>query len=174
MVQPASLLGTHAKGYEFDRPGSVWNCQWGHAFRRSHGINRKSRVLYPGPGLISSATWHSMSKKHVYALIIDHIPLFRFQRAILLCACFIVAWTPYAIFSFITSFFGVEISLELTTLPSMFAKSSTMYNPIIYFFLVKTYREEVKQFLPKRFRRIPRLRLIEDTTSRKQQKSGDS
>ena len=29
------------------RSGSVWNCLWGHALKISHGINRKSRVLYP-------------------------------------------------------------------------------------------------------------------------------
>ena len=29
----------------------------GHALKRSPGINRKSRVLYPGPGFLSSATW---------------------------------------------------------------------------------------------------------------------
>ena len=30
-------------------PGSVWNCLWGHALKRFPGINRKSRVSYPGP-----------------------------------------------------------------------------------------------------------------------------
>ena len=32
------------------RPGSVWNCLWGHALKRYPGINHKSRVLYHGPG----------------------------------------------------------------------------------------------------------------------------
>ena len=30
------------------RPGSVCNCLWGHALKRSPEINRKSMVLYPG------------------------------------------------------------------------------------------------------------------------------
>ena len=47
----------------------MWNCLWGHALNRSHGINRKSRVLYPGPGFLSSATWSSMPKKHYNGLI---------------------------------------------------------------------------------------------------------
>ena len=93
------------------------------------------------------------------------------QRGILLCACFIVAWTPYAIFSFITSFFDVTISAQLTTLPSMFAKSCTIYNPIIYFFTVKTYREEAKQYLGKLLKSLTRMRLTEETTSRKHQKT---
>ena len=73
MVQTASLFGTHALG-ESDsaarkskRPGSVWNCQWGHALKRSPGIIRKSRVSYPG--FLSSATWPSLPKKHYNGLI---------------------------------------------------------------------------------------------------------
>ena len=61
----------HALGLEFGsaaqlskRPGSVWNCLWGHALIRSPGIMRKSRVSYPGPGFLSSATWPSLPKKH--------------------------------------------------------------------------------------------------------------
>ena len=61
----------HALGLEFGRaarlskrPRSVWNCLWGHALKRSAGIIRKSRVSYPGPGFLSSATWHSLLKKH--------------------------------------------------------------------------------------------------------------
>ena len=64
-------IGTHALGLEFGsatqlskRPGSVWNCLWGNALKRSPGIIRKSRVLYPGPGFLSSATWLSLPKKH--------------------------------------------------------------------------------------------------------------
>ena len=62
-------------GKEFDsaarlseRPGSVWNCLEGHALKRPPGINRKSRVSYPGPGFLSSATWHSLPKKHYNGL----------------------------------------------------------------------------------------------------------
>ena len=46
------------------RPGSVWNCLCGNALKRSPGIIRKSRVSYPGPGFLSSATWPSLPKKH--------------------------------------------------------------------------------------------------------------
>ena len=65
----------HALGLEFGsaaqlskRPGSVWNCLWGNALKRSPGIIRKSRVSYPGPGFLSSATWHSLPKKHYNGL----------------------------------------------------------------------------------------------------------
>ena len=65
----------HVLGLEFGsaarlskRPGSVWNCLWGNALKRSPGIIRKSRVSYPGPGFLSSATWPSLPKKHYNGL----------------------------------------------------------------------------------------------------------
>ena len=65
----------HALGLEFGsaaqlskRPGSVWNCLWGNALKRSPGIIRKSRVSYPGPGFLSSATWPLLPKKHYNGL----------------------------------------------------------------------------------------------------------
>ena len=65
----------HAFGLEYGsaaqlskRPGSVWNCLWGNALKRSPGIIRKSRVSYPGPGFLSSATWPSLPKKHYNGL----------------------------------------------------------------------------------------------------------
>ena len=65
----------HALGLEFGsaaqlskRQGSVWNCLWGNALKRSPGIIRKSRVSYPGPGFLSSATWPMLPKKHYNGL----------------------------------------------------------------------------------------------------------
>ena len=65
----------HVLGLEFGsaaqlskRPGSVWNCLWGNALKRSPGIISKSRVLYPGPRFLSSATWPSLPKKHYKGL----------------------------------------------------------------------------------------------------------
>ena len=65
----------HALGLEFGsaaqlskRLGSVLNCLWGNALKRSPGIIRTSRVSYPGPGFLSSATWPSLPKKHYNGL----------------------------------------------------------------------------------------------------------
>ena len=65
----------HALGLEFGsaaqlskRSGSVLNCLWGNALKRSPGIIRMSRVSYPGPGFLSSATWPSLPKKHYNGL----------------------------------------------------------------------------------------------------------
>ena len=69
-------MARNALGLEFGsaarlskRPGGVWNCLWGHALKRSPGINRKSRVSYPGPGSLSSATSPSLPIKHYNGLI---------------------------------------------------------------------------------------------------------
>ena len=45
---------------------------WVHALKKPPDINRKSRVLYPGPGFLSRTTWPSMPKKH-YDGLITHI-----------------------------------------------------------------------------------------------------
>ena len=45
-------------------PGSVW----GNVLKRSPGIIRNSRVSYPGPGFLSSATWLVLPKKHYNGL----------------------------------------------------------------------------------------------------------
>ena len=64
-----------ASGLEFGsaaqlskRPGSVWNCLWGNALKRSHGIICKRRVSYPGLEFLSGATWPSLPKKHYNGL----------------------------------------------------------------------------------------------------------
>ena len=69
------FLFTRVLGWESDsaarlskRSGSVLNCLWGNALKRSPGIIRKSRVSYPGPGFLSSATWPSLPKKHYNGL----------------------------------------------------------------------------------------------------------
>ena len=84
----------HALGLEFGsaaqlskRPGSVWNCLWGNALKRSPGIIRKSRVSYPGPGFLSSATWPSLPKKHYNGLnLLGHSnPHTKEPSSVLLC-----------------------------------------------------------------------------------------
>ena len=68
-------MARNALGYEFGsaaqlskRPGSVWSCLWGNTLKKSPRIIRKSRVLYPVPGFLSSATWLSLPKKHYNGL----------------------------------------------------------------------------------------------------------
>ncbi|CAF3693937.1 unnamed protein product [Rotaria sordida] len=46
---------------------------------------------------------------------------------------FTIAWTPYAIVAFISSFFSPDLIPPLGgTIPAIFAKSSIYFNPFIY------------------------------------------
>ncbi|KAH0621808.1 hypothetical protein JD844_023446 [Phrynosoma platyrhinos] len=66
--------------------------------------------------------------------------------AILISVGFLSAWTPYATVSFWSIFHSSEsIPYIVTLLPCLFAKSSTAYNPFIYYTFSKTFRHEVKQ-----------------------------
>ncbi|KAM4772586.1 opsin-5 [Rhinophrynus dorsalis] len=53
--------------------------------------------------------------------------------AMLICAGFLIAWIPYAVVS-VWSAFGQpdSVPIELSVVPTMLAKSASMYNPIIY------------------------------------------
>ncbi|KAI4802230.1 hypothetical protein KUCAC02_020082 [Chaenocephalus aceratus] len=66
--------------------------------------------------------------------------------AVLVSFGFIVCWTPYAIVS-MWSILGDSSNIppEVSLLPCMFAKSSTVYNPLIYYIFSKSFRREVKQ-----------------------------
>ena len=91
----------HALGLEFGsaaqlskRPGSVWNCLRGNALK-SPGIIRKSRVSYPGPGFLSSATWPSLPKKHFNGLNQTKPNLILYRNigaCISLSQCLITRW----------------------------------------------------------------------------------
>lgn len=57
---------------------------------------------------------------------------------------FFAAWTPYAVVSFIAAFgFAEDIPTVAEIVPSIFAKTSSAYNPIIYFFTYKSFRESL-------------------------------
>ncbi|XP_075719955.1 opsin-5 [Rhinoderma darwinii] len=53
--------------------------------------------------------------------------------AMLICAGFLIAWIPYAVVS-VWSAFGRpdSVPIEFSVVPTLLAKSSAMYNPIIY------------------------------------------
>lgn len=65
--------------------------------------------------------------------------------AVMISMGFLVAWTPYVAVSF-WSMFNARDHLNplVTLLPCLFAKSSTAYNPFIYFIFQQTSRH--KQF----------------------------
>lgn len=64
--------------------------------------------------------------------------------ALVMVIGFFFAWTPYAVVSFYSAFgFADDVPILVAAIPSMFAKTSTFYNPIIYFFAYKSFRESL-------------------------------
>lgn len=68
------------------------------------------------------------------------------RMAFIMSFCFIFAWTPYAVVSLYAMIAKPEIISPLVAiLPALFAKSASCYNPIIYFFLFKKFRDSLRQ-----------------------------
>ncbi|KAM9703526.1 opsin 8, group member b [Menidia menidia] len=82
----------------------------------------------------------------------NHVPnIIRLHRRLLIIAVlismgFIACWTPYSLVSLWSIFHdSSKIPPEVSLLPCMFAKSSTVYNPMIYYFFSQSFKREVKQ-----------------------------
>ncbi|UJR33532.1 hypothetical protein I4U23_020976 [Adineta vaga] len=71
----------------------------------------------------------------------------------LIILTFIIAWTPYAIVAFISSFFSPTLISPLVgTIPAIFAKSSIYFNPLIYIITnshirgkIYSWRKQIRQ-----------------------------
>lgn len=64
--------------------------------------------------------------------------------ALVMVIGFFFAWTPYAVVSFYAAFgFADDVPTLVAAIPAMFAKTSNFYNPIIYFFFYKSFRESL-------------------------------
>lgn len=51
----------------------------------------------------------------------------------LICAGFLIAWIPYAVVSVVSAFGEPDtVPISVSVIPTLLAKSSAMYNPIIY------------------------------------------
>lgn len=72
------------------------------------------------------------------------------RMSLVMVLAFIIAWAPYAVVSLHSSFIANDLPPALTTLPAMFAKLSTFYNPIIYFFMYTKFRNAAKRMFIKK------------------------
>uniref|UniRef100_A0A8C6TZ92 Opsin 8, group member c n=1 Tax=Neogobius melanostomus TaxID=47308 RepID=A0A8C6TZ92_9GOBI len=65
---------------------------------------------------------------------------------------FIIAWGPYAVVSFLFIFYKDSgyMAPEGFVFPALFAKSSHIYNPFIYFYFNKTFQRELRDLLGSR------------------------
>lgn len=59
---------------------------------------------------------------------------------------FVIAWAPYAVVSFLFIFHKDNwyMAPEGFVFPALFAKSSHIYNPFIYFYFNKTFQQELR------------------------------
>ncbi|XP_028830292.1 opsin 6, group member b [Denticeps clupeoides] len=65
------------------------------------------------------------------------------QVSLLLCAAFLLAWSPYAVIS-MWSAFGYQVPPLNGILASLFAKSASFYNPLIYIGLSSKFRNDLR------------------------------
>ena len=69
------------------------------------------------------------------------------KQLLLVIAGFMFAWTPYAIVSTLKIIGGINIPLAYHEYPSLCAKMSALYNPLIYFFFYSRLRVKAIQTL---------------------------
>ena len=68
--------------------------------------------------------------------------------ATVMCVCFFLAWTPYTIVSFLYLCHASHSVPHFAAVAApFFAKSSTLYNPLVYFLAVKRFRADTKKIL---------------------------
>ncbi|KAM4012898.1 visual pigment-like receptor peropsin [Anomaloglossus baeobatrachus] len=63
-----------------------------------------------------------------------------------ICTAFVLAWSPYAVLS-MWSACGFQVPLLTTLVATLFAKSASFYNPIIYLGLSPKFRHELRALL---------------------------
>ena len=77
------------------------------------------------------------------------------RMAFMMSFCFLFAWTPYAVVSLYAIIRrSKNISPLVATIPSLFAKTSPCYNPVVYFLLSQKFRESLGKTLRSLCRRF--------------------
>ncbi|KAE8590421.1 hypothetical protein XENTR_v10018059 [Xenopus tropicalis] len=63
------------------------------------------------------------------------------RMVVIMILAFLICWTPYAAFSIlITAHPTIDLDPRLAAIPAFFAKTASMYNPIIYVYMNKQFR----------------------------------
>nr|QYF06626.1 rhabdomeric opsin [Macrobiotus pallari] len=97
----------------------------------------------------------------------DRIQMASEIRAAVTCAIivtlFSLAWLPYAIIALISTFGHPEIVTPyVNSLPALFAKTNTIYNPIVYALMNERFRNAVWSLLRLRQFQMPGNRRLSD------------
>ncbi len=90
-------------------------------------------------------------EKYLFQIMISIILffcVFSCKLSVAVCIGFFAAWSPYAVVSMWAAFGRIENIPPLAfAMPAMFAKSSTIYNPIIYLMLRPNIRRVMRKDL---------------------------
>ncbi|KAM9325232.1 opsin-VA-like [Gastrophryne carolinensis] len=63
------------------------------------------------------------------------------RMVVIMIVAFLICWTPYAALSIlVTAWPSLELDPRLAAVPAFFAKTASMYNPIIYVYMNKQFR----------------------------------
>ncbi|CAH2322423.1 opsin-VA-like [Pelobates cultripes] len=63
------------------------------------------------------------------------------RMVIIMIIAFLICWSPYAAFSIlVTARPTIDLDPRLSAIPAFFAKTASMYNPVIYVFMNKQFR----------------------------------
>lgn len=93
--------------------------------RRTHTFgNRSSDILQ---------SQSKIEKQHTFMVIV-------------MVAAYLIAWTPYAI-CVLWLTISTNLPVTLTRSSALFAKSSALYNPVIYAFMLKEFRTCFKRLI---------------------------
>ncbi|CAB4033322.1 melanopsin-B-like, partial [Paramuricea clavata] len=88
----------------------------------------------------AAATWGSNAQvtRHTYTAQV------KITKQLVVVTCgFLTAWTPYAVMSSLRVLTDIEFDNGWYELPSLFAKTANIYNPIVYFFMYRRLRQHV-------------------------------
>ncbi|XP_031760459.1 opsin-5-like [Xenopus tropicalis] len=79
----------------------------------------------------------------------NNVQIIIVKLSIAVCIGFFTAWSPYAVIAMWAAFGSIDIIPPLVfAVPAVFAKSSTIYNPIIYLFLKPNFRNILAKYFP--------------------------
>lgn len=109
--------------------------------KRSNTSNKKNRKIIVERG--STIIMLLVIGKYKYKNELFTILLKIAKKNYIYIAGFIISWTPYAAVALYSAFISTEkIEPILTTLPSLFAKSSMLWSSVLYIFSNRKIRKQ--------------------------------
>ncbi|MBN3309098.1 OPN5 protein, partial [Amia calva] len=111
-------------------------------------------VILPASTLTLCYSWIALKHYQAYRNMKSNKRIFKTNKmqkkltvmAVLVSVGFLGCWAPYAAISLWSVFHSsVNIPPTVSLLPCLFAKSSTVYNPFIYYAFSSTFRKEIRE-----------------------------